>query len=153
MSWRLQTKCIFSDKRGFVSITMLTVFLSTLLVTSALWWLYKSRKPESLPPGPMSLPVLGGVWSIGGGDTRDAFRRMSQKYGDIFTLDLGRQRTIVLASYASIREALVNKGTAFSGRPATSFVKDAGLENGIMAFLRLCSLIMQHIFALLLAIR
>ena len=109
---------------------MLTVFFSTLLVTSAVWWLYKSRKPASLPPGPTSLPVFGGILSIGGGDIRDAFRHMAQKYGDIFTLDLGSQRTIVLASYASIREALVTKATAFSGRPVTSFTKDAGLEKG-----------------------
>ena len=110
---------------------MITVFLSTLLVTSVIWWAFKNRKPPSLPPGPISLPVIGSLPFLRG-DIRKAFCRMSQTYGDVFTMDMGSRRTIVLASYASIKEALVNKALAFSGRPMTIFIKEIGVGKGIV---------------------
>ena len=106
-----------------------------------------SKNPASLPAGPTSLPVVGGLLSIARGDIRDALHRLAQKYRDIFTLDFGSQRTIVLASYASIREALDNKAIEFSGRPVTSLTKDGGLEKVIITdFVRLCRVRMRHIF-------
>ena len=72
---------------------------------------------EGFPPGPPNLPLIGSLPFLGGADMREPLRRMREKYGDVFTVYVGVQRMVVLASYAAIKEALVIRGHAFAGRP------------------------------------
>jgi hypothetical protein len=54
-------------------------------------YLFTFRK---LPPGPLSLPVIGGVHLLG----REPYRsvqNMARKYGDIFSLRMGMQERVI----------------------------------------------------------
>lgn len=43
--------------------------------------------------------------------------QLSERYGPVFTLHLGRQKTVVLAGYEAVREALVGTGPELADRP------------------------------------
>ena len=75
-----------------------------------------------MPPGPPSFPLIGSLLSLLGGDVREAMCRLARRYGDVFTMDMGTNRTVMLASYDAIKEALVKNAQALSGRPQDLFL-------------------------------
>ncbi|KAK7471845.1 hypothetical protein BaRGS_00035504 [Batillaria attramentaria] len=96
----------------------LTALLLTgvVLLLSLLLWLYP-RRSSRLPPGPgFALPLLGHLHLMGK-DPRATFRKWRRQYGDIFSLYMGRQLTVVLNGHKVIKEALVKQAHAFSDRP------------------------------------
>ena len=42
---------------------------------------------------------------------------MAKTYGNVFSINLGGQRVVVLNGFKAVREALVKKAEAFAGRP------------------------------------
>uniref|UniRef100_A0A4W4DT73 Uncharacterized protein n=1 Tax=Electrophorus electricus TaxID=8005 RepID=A0A4W4DT73_ELEEL len=67
------------------------------------------------PPGPTPLPFVGTVLLVAR-DPMACIRSMSQ-YGEMCTMHLGRMPIIVLNSMELMKEAYINKGSVFSGRP------------------------------------
>lgn len=90
----------------------------TLLLSLQLWrW---RRRPSSRPPGPLAWPLIGNAAQLGHAPHL-YFARMAKKYGDVFQIKLG-SRSVVVLNGDAIRQALVNKGLEFAGRPDfTSF--------------------------------
>uniref|UniRef100_A0A8C6YQX0 Cytochrome P450 2W1-like n=1 Tax=Nothoprocta perdicaria TaxID=30464 RepID=A0A8C6YQX0_NOTPE len=84
--------------------------LCTLLLLAALC-VSKSLKQSSLnlPPGPFPLPVIVVLFLS---------PQISEKYGPVFTIHLGFQRTVVLTGYEAVKEALLNTADVFADRPA-----------------------------------
>ena len=101
-----------------LTIGQVLVALAAFLVS---WAFINRRRKSRMPPGPLSLPILGGVLSLGGGDVRESMLNLKKKYGDVFTIDLGKQRIVVLSSHAAIKEAFVKNSHAFSSRPDDLF--------------------------------
>ena len=90
-------------------LVFITVFLSLYLMT---------RKPKGIPPGPVfTLPILGDLPLLFSKDTRQVFKDLRQKHGNIFSFYLGKELTIVINGYDLIHKALVNKANVFSERP------------------------------------
>lgn len=48
--------------------------------------------------------------------------QLSESYGPVITVYLGRQRTVVLAGYDAVKEALVDQGDDFFGRGQLPFL-------------------------------
>ncbi|XP_064382545.1 cytochrome P450 1A1-like [Halichondria panicea] len=68
------------------------------------------------PPGPWGLPVLGYLPFLG--QKRNlTFSNLSKKYGEIFQLKIGSRKVVVISGEKAIREALLDRGTTFAGRP------------------------------------
>lgn len=93
-----------------------TLILAGLIM--ALMWLFslKSRKHMCLPPGPFALPIIGNLLQM---DKKAPFKTMlklSESYGPVMTVYLGRQRTVVLVGYDAVKEALVDQADDFTGR-------------------------------------
>ena len=77
-------------------------------------------KRLQLPPGPVPLPVIGNLLSLGP-DPREPLLDIRRKYGDVFTIYLGARRTIMLCSHEVIKEAFVKFSNVFTGRPQDLF--------------------------------
>lgn len=45
------------------------------------------------------------------------FRQLSERYGPMFTVHLGGQKTVVLSGYEAVRDALVGTGQELADRP------------------------------------
>ena len=81
--------------------------------------------PKPLAPGPVALPLVGALPQIGlgmlaPGLAEQPHRRLaalSQTYGDVMTVNFGREPWLVLSSPEAVHEAFVTKGGDFAGRP------------------------------------
>ena len=75
-------------------------------------------RPKNFPPGPFPLPVIGSLHKLGD-KPHTACKELSRKYGDVFSMYLGNFPVVMVNSYEAAKEVLIEKGTAFAGRPDT----------------------------------
>ena len=86
-----------------------------LLPAVAMWYINSSK---NLPPGPLSLPIIGSLVAFTSEPMHLVFEDLARKYGPVMFLQLGNQPTVILNTAASIKEAFVKKAADFSDRPA-----------------------------------
>ncbi|GMR59735.1 hypothetical protein PMAYCL1PPCAC_29930, partial [Pristionchus mayeri] len=86
------------------------------------------------PKGPRPLPVFGNLLQFNPSRLHAFLEESSREYGDVFTVWTPRP-TIILTSYAAIKEALVTRGEDFAGR-MRSFPDEMWMttENGGVIF-------------------
>ncbi|XP_061467410.1 cytochrome P450 1B1-like [Rhineura floridana] len=81
-----------------------------------LWARRSPRAPGKSLPGPVGWPLLGNALQLGR-LPHLSFCQLARRYGDVFELRLGRRAIVVLNGEAAIRQALVQQGVPFAGRP------------------------------------
>ncbi|XP_045849710.1 cytochrome P450 2W1 [Meles meles] len=101
---------------------MALLLLGILLLLLGLWGLLRTctRTPSPAPrwpPGPRPLPLIGNLHSLRVSQQDRSLMELSERYGPVFTVHLGRQKTVVLAGYEAVREALVGTGLQLADRP------------------------------------
>ncbi|XP_014665425.1 PREDICTED: cytochrome P450 2F2-like [Priapulus caudatus] len=104
--------------------TILVAVIISLLLRYA--W-DQVRKGRNLPPGPVGWPLLANL-SVLRRSAHASLAELSQRYGDVTSLYIGRRLVVVLSSYAVIREAFVKQGDVFAGRPQL-FIDDLSDEH------------------------
>uniref|UniRef100_A0A8D2L5V2 Uncharacterized protein n=1 Tax=Varanus komodoensis TaxID=61221 RepID=A0A8D2L5V2_VARKO len=91
-----------------------------LLVSCALllylWTRRGPKAPGKSLPGPAGWPLLGNALQLGR-LPHLTFCELARRYGDVFQLRLGTRAVVVLNREAVIRQALVQQGGPFAGRP------------------------------------
>ena len=87
-----------------------------LVVLLLVCWYLRRRSSKREPPGPWGVPLLGYLPFLGKKMNLTLFR-LSQKYGDVFQLRMGSRRVVVISGQRCVREALLNRGLVFAGRP------------------------------------
>ncbi|XP_019716865.1 cytochrome P450 2F3-like [Hippocampus comes] len=120
-----------------MELTMTVLLLGVLL---ALLWLLldknKSGGKGGLPPGPLALPLVGNLPQIDKHVPYKCLLKLSETYGPVMTVYLGWQRTVVLAGYETVKEALVDQADDFAGRMPLPFLVKVtngyglGISNG-----------------------
>ncbi|KFO71037.1 cytochrome P450 2H1 [Cuculus canorus] len=91
----------------------LLICISCLLLLAA----RKSiSQKEKQPPGPFSLPLIGNVLHLDLWNLPESLKKLSKKYGPVFTVHLGPQKVVVLYGYDVVKEALIDQADEFSGR-------------------------------------
>ncbi|KAJ6649488.1 Cytochrome P450, partial [Pseudolycoriella hygida] len=69
-------------------------------------------------PGPMSIPILGNLYSMAGYELPyQSFGALAKKFGDIINLKLGFQQAVVVNGIDNIKEVLITKSSHFDSRP------------------------------------
>ena len=99
---------------------IININVSSLLVLISVFLLVylSNRKPKGIPPGPVyTLPVVGDITLLIGGDVLKLFEKLRQRHGNIFSFYFGKNLTIVINGYDCIQKAAVKRGDLFSGRP------------------------------------
>ncbi|KAH7964773.1 hypothetical protein HPB49_001254 [Dermacentor silvarum] len=92
-----------------VALAAVLVFLQQFCRKSSL---------KRLPPGPLSLPIIGSSYIVGRYPSAwDAFSDLRRHYGDVYSINLGSKRCLVVSSVDALREVLVTKATDFGDRP------------------------------------
>ena len=76
-----------------------------LLMMLFLYWNFLiERRPDNFPPGPKRiLPFLGDVLTIGT-STRNGYRKLRMRHGDIVGFYLGPQRSVLVSGYDLVKE-------------------------------------------------
>ncbi|KAM4028289.1 cytochrome P450 2C8-like isoform 3-T3 [Anomaloglossus baeobatrachus] len=97
---------------------LLSIAVSILLIfTFLLFFWRKQKKLNLLPPGPAPLPLLGTPKYVGEGAACKYFPELYRKYGPVFTIWKLMDPIVVLCGYEAVKDALLNQGEEFSGRP------------------------------------
>ncbi len=83
---------------------MLAFVAIFLTVLTLYWFLVASKHPAGFPPGPgWALPLLGNAADIGT-NLMEGFGNLRKKYGSVYGLFVGQERTIVVSDFDLIQE-------------------------------------------------
>ncbi|XP_050994273.1 cytochrome P450 2J2 [Labeo rohita] len=99
--------------------TVLLMFVIFLLISDLL----RNRKPKNYPPGPTPLPFIGNIFSLDFKQPHIQLTKLSDHYGNIFSLQLGNLNTVVVNTYSMVKKALIDQANIFTGRPTNDVLK------------------------------
>lgn len=81
---------------------------------------FESIEEESfelnVPKGPFSFPIIGNLLQLGD-RPYEKMIEWSKTYGPVYQLYLGSQLVVVINGTDAVREALIDQGELFAGRP------------------------------------
>jgi len=111
------------------SLGSVIVFILTLCLGLALY--HSITRPRGSPPGPPLLPFIGNFHVMLRKDTRNLFRELRDKYGDIYSLNIGYTQWIIFNSYDVLKEMFVTNGEFTSERPYIASMSFEGKPFGM----------------------
>ena len=105
-----------------------------LFVTTFIFLIIRRMQENAgLPPGPFSWPIIGNLHLLGN-KPHESLTELAKFFGDVYRLQLGSRRVIVLNSLDCVKETLVKKSSDFSSRPPFSTLQASDMEGRSIAF-------------------
>ncbi|XP_036378280.1 cytochrome P450 2J2-like [Megalops cyprinoides] len=117
---------LYSLLEGLDIQGLLLFLLAFLLITDFL----KYRNPPNFPPGPWALPFVGNVFHIDNKQPHIYLTKLANVYGNVFSLRLGREKTVLVTGYKMVKEALVTQAETFVDRPPSPLADRIYSGNG-----------------------
>ncbi|OCL13593.1 cytochrome P450 [Glonium stellatum] len=107
---------------------------AAVIVGAFIGWkvLTYGMRPNNIPPGPPTIPLLGNLHQMPLKDFHFKFREWAQQYGLIVTLKVGGQNLILLNDESVIKDLLEERSNIYSARPDL-FIREFG-DNMNIAF-------------------
>ncbi|XP_071981283.1 cytochrome P450 2G1-like [Engystomops pustulosus] len=88
-------------------------FATIAIVLSYAKMIWRKRK---FPPGPLPMPVIGNALQLMSEGLMPSLVKMSEKYGQVYTVHFGPRPTLIVVGYQAVKEVLVDLGDIFLGR-------------------------------------
>ncbi|KAG8580878.1 hypothetical protein GDO81_007456 [Engystomops pustulosus] len=88
-------------------------FATIAIVLSYAKMIWRRRK---FPPGPLPMPVIGNALQLMSEGLMPSLVKMSEKYGQVYTVHFGPRPTLIVVGYQAVKEVLVDLGDIFLGR-------------------------------------
>lgn len=103
---------------GAFSVSEILGALATMCLVFLIIKWFKTDIPEGLRPlpGPRALPFIGNVLEVGKRPYL-SLTAMSERYGNVFQIQIGMRPVVVLSGLETVRQALIKQGDDFSSRP------------------------------------
>ncbi|XP_066099545.1 cytochrome P450 2A13-like isoform X1 [Saccopteryx bilineata] len=115
-----------------VSGLLLVALLACLTIT-VLMSVWRQRTFwKKLPPGPPALPFIGNYLQLNTEQMYNSLMKISECYGPVFTVYLGRRPVVVLCGYEAVKEALLDHAEEFSGRGMQATFDWISKEHGVV---------------------
>ncbi|KAL7989369.1 hypothetical protein Chor_012035, partial [Crotalus horridus] len=112
-------------KRKTTEERMELTWAGVLLLLCILFTLFSSfqmyKKKGQLPPGPPPWPILGNIFQRDVLPLNKSYKKLTEKYGPIFTIWTGSKPMVALCGYEVVKDALINQAEEFGGRTHTPF--------------------------------
>lgn len=123
--FELKSRSIIRQWSGHVQPALVTLVVFLLCLEACLW--VRNLKLKRRLPGPFAWPVVGNALQLGQ-MPHITFTELAKKYGDVYQIRLGCSDIVVLNGARVIREALIEHGIEFAGRP--NFVSFQAVSGG-----------------------
>ncbi|TFY60472.1 hypothetical protein EVJ58_g5133 [Rhodofomes roseus] len=104
------------------SSTILTLVVVVLVVHYVLADRYP--RPQNLPPGPRSLPILGNAHQMPLEYAEKTFAKWSSQYGDVVFVKVFHRPVLILNSARAVRELMEKRSMKYSGRPPSVLLSE-----------------------------
>ncbi|XP_073492928.1 cytochrome P450 2K1-like isoform X4 [Aquarana catesbeiana] len=105
----------------------------TICILLFFFWFNRSKKSkEKMPPGPKPLPIIGNLNLVNLKKPHESLMELHEKYGEIFTMHFGPKKTVVIAGYRAVKDALVSQADDFGERADTPLFKLISEGKGIV---------------------
>ncbi|XP_056378997.1 cytochrome P450 2J4-like isoform X1 [Hyla sarda] len=108
---------------------LLWLLLSFVVLTRYFKVIWASK---SLPPGPVPFPFIGNLWTLGFKLHPQILTKLTESYGNIYTIWLGETPLVVLNGCKAVKDGIVSHSDVLSGRPVASLLKDLHRGRGIV---------------------
>ncbi|NP_001254621.1 cytochrome P450, family 1, subfamily C, polypeptide 1 [Gasterosteus aculeatus] len=105
---------IIREWSGQVQPALVASFVFLVCLEACLW--VRNLRLKRRLPGPFAWPVVGNAMQLGQ-MPHITFATLAKKYGNVYQIRLGCSDVVVLNGDRAIREALLQHGTEFAGRP------------------------------------
>ncbi|KAM6185140.1 cytochrome P450 2K6-like [Rhynchocyon petersi] len=103
------------DGFGFSAIFPILILILISILNIKIFTAKASKR--NFPPGPRTLPIIGNLHILNLKRPYQTLLELSQKYGSIYSIQMGPRKVVVLSGYKTVRDALVNHGDQFRERP------------------------------------
>ncbi|XP_069839958.1 cytochrome P450 2K1-like isoform X2 [Dendropsophus ebraccatus] len=119
-------------------ITYFLTRVDVLLFLSAcfaifIYWMNGSKKSKAkMPPGPTPLPLIGNLNMVDLKKPHQSLMKLSEKYGEVFTVHFGPKKVVVLAGYKAVKEALITRAEDFGERASSPLFDLTSNKHGIV---------------------
>ncbi|KAF3831618.1 hypothetical protein GH733_000430 [Mirounga leonina] len=91
-------------------LSLLLIFLLNIKI-----FMTKASK-QHFPPGSRPLPIIGNLHILNLKRPYQTMLELSQKYGSIYSIQMGPKKVVVLSGYETVKAALVNYGDQYGER-------------------------------------
>ncbi|XP_035272687.1 cytochrome P450 2F2-like isoform X2 [Anguilla anguilla] len=99
---------------------------------SLLFLLFRTRRPKNFPPGPQPVPIFGNLLQLNLVNPLDDLRKLSERYGKVYSIYIGSKPAVVLNGLQAMKEALVNQSVEFAGRPQDLLINHLAEDKGVV---------------------
>ncbi|XP_059495408.1 cytochrome P450 2K6-like [Stegostoma tigrinum] len=107
-------------------LSLLALFL--LLVVSFI----RRRVPRNFPPGPTPLPLIGNLHQLDLRRLDWSLMGLAEKYGSVFSVEIGPLKAVVFSGYDAVKDALVNHADLLTGRPHIPIFDEFSSRQGVI---------------------
>lgn len=103
----------------FIFESILSVCILLILIAAFIMEIFKTKRNKLEPPTPgIQIPIIGHLYIMSRYEEPFVgFTDLSKKIGNVFTLQLGCSRCVIVNGQKNIYEALIAKGHHFDSRP------------------------------------
>ncbi|XP_036405758.1 cytochrome P450 2K6-like [Megalops cyprinoides] len=91
-----------------------------------------NKTNENFPPGPWPLPLVGNIFSLNMKRPYQTLMELNEKYGSVFSIQMGLRKVVVLCGYETVKEALISQADQFAERPSIPIYQQVAKGNGII---------------------
>lgn len=110
----------------------LVLFFIIFLLLAKVFYNQKENKNKNFPPGPKCLPIIGNLHIFDIKNPSKTFTQLSNKFGPVFSVQLGMQKVVVLYGYDAVKDAFVNHAEEFSERADIPIFTETSKGHGIV---------------------
>ncbi|XP_069584372.1 cytochrome P450 2K6-like isoform X1 [Ranitomeya imitator] len=115
-----------------LDVIALVLFLIIFFLLSKVFYNQKKNKIKNFPPGPNCLPIIGNMLIFDVKNPSKTFTQLNNKFGPVFSVQLGRQKMVVLYGYDAVKDAFMNHAEELSERADIPIFTEATKGYGIV---------------------